>query len=479
VHGGIGLYFNRTEEELTLQTLTNAPFAITTAGALGACGSLGFANPFQDATGTCSIANPFPFSPPKPGEKNIDFNQFAPIGFGFVGLDRRFTAPRSTNFNLTIERQLDKATILSVGYVGNLGRHEEGAIVLNQAGQAPGVNPVAAAFGDGTTCTRGTRLLSPGLCPDPSPATQNPDLTWTLGAPVPGQAPFNLALYGHPGQELTEYNSNYNSLQVVVNRRFSKGLQLLAAYTWSRFFDQTSSLESNAFNFPGVNPFCAKCMYAPSANDAPHRFVVSYSYTLPFYSLTHKWRRLTDDWNVIGIYTLQHGTPVGVFDFRDYSINCDNNVGFFACMGQAQRTGAPLVFANPRVTQMNCDGTIAGHFWVASGAEFCNAPAAAFAVPDSGTLGTASRNPFYGPGINYGDMALEKKIRIDESRYLELRLESYNTFNHTNFANPTDNGFNSEDVQSLFGPFGKIFNTKTISTNGEGRAVQLGVKFYF
>jgi hypothetical protein len=148
-------------------------------------------------------------------------------------------------------------------------------------------------------------------------------------------------------------------------------------------------------------------------------------------------------------------------------------------MGQAQRTGAPLVFTNPRVTQLNCDGTVAGHFWVASGAEYCNAPAAAFTHPDSGTLGTASRNPFYGPGINYGDMALEKKIRIDESRYLELRLESYNTFNHTNFANPTDNGFNSEDVQSLFGPFGKIFNTKTISTNGEGRAVQLGVKFYF
>jgi hypothetical protein len=464
VHGGIGLYYNRSEEELALQTLTNAPFAITSAGALPACGSVGFANPFSDATGTCSTANPFPFKPFPVGDKNIDFSQFAPIGFGFVGEDPRFTAPRSTNFNLTIERQLDKATILSVGYVGNRGRHEEGAIVLNLAGQAPGVNPVAAAF-PGGGCTRGTRLLT-SLCPAPSIATENPDLTWTLGPPVPGQAPLNLALYGHPGQELTEFNSKYDSLQVLLNRRFSKGLQVLAAYTWSRYFDQTSSLENSAFNFPGINPFCSKCQYAPSSNDAPQRFVVSYTYTLPFYSLTHRWKRLTDDWNLSGIYTLQHGTPVGVFDFRDYSLTCDNNVGFFACPGQPVRTGAPLGIRDPR----NNNGSNPSNLYFNP---------AAFAIPASGTLGTASRNPLYGPGINYGDLALEKRIHIDESRYFELRLETYNTFNHTNFGNPSDNGFNSDDVQGLFGVFGKVYSTKTISTLGEGRAVQLGAKFYF
>jgi Carboxypeptidase regulatory-like domain len=462
VHGGIGLYYNRSEEELALQTLTNAPFAITSAGALPACGSVGFANPYLDATGTCSITNPFPFKPFPVGDKNIDFSQFAPIGFGFNTEAPGFTSPRSTNFNLTIERQIDKATILSVGYVGNRGRHEEGAIVLNLAGQAPGVNPAAAAF---PGCTRGTRLLT-ALCPAPSSATQNPDLTWTLGPPVPGQAPANLALYGHPGQEMTEFNSRYDSLQVLLNRRFSKGLQVQAAYTWSRYFDQTSSLESSAFNFPGINPFCYKCMWAPSSNDAPQRFVVSYTYTLPIYSLTHKWKALTDDWNLAGIYTLQHGTPVGVFDFRDYGITCDNNVGFFACPGQAMRTSAPLGIRDPR----NNNGSNPNNLYFNP---------AAFVIPASGTLGTASRNPLYGPGINYGDIALEKRIHIDESRYFELRLETYNTFNHTNFANPSDNGFNSDDVQSLFGVFGKVYSTKTISTLGEGRAVQLGAKFYF
>ncbi len=474
VHGGIGLYYNRSEEELALQTLTNAPFAITTAGATGGfnCGTPGFANPFISVTGSpCQViqgqtlTNPFPFTPPKPGATNIDFSQFAPIGFGFTGEDPRFTSPRSTNFNLTIERQIDKATILSVGYVGNRGRHEEGAIDLNLAGQAPGVNPAAAAF-PGGACTRGTRLATVGLCPI-TPITENADLTWTNGAPVPGATPYNVSIYGHPGQELTEFNSRYDSLQVTLNRRFSRGLQVLAAYTWSRYFDQTSSLENSAFNFPGINPFCYKCMWAPSSNDAPQRFVVSYTYALPIYSMTHRWRALTDGWNLSGIYTMQHGTPVSVFDFRDYGINYDVNNAFFAGPGQAVATGAPLGIRDPR----NNNGSNPQNLYFNP---------AAFSRPASGAQGTASRNPLYGPGINYGDLALEKRIHIDESRYFELRLETYNTFNHTNFANPADPGFfGNEDVQSLLGIFGKVYTTKTISTNGEGRAIQLGAKFYF
>ncbi len=480
VHGGIGLYYNRSEEETALETLINAPFAITGVGAssatstqpngLGSPCSPGFANPWISVTGgTCysgpaAVANPFPFHGFPVGDKNIDFSQFAPIGFSWSSLDSHWTAPRSTNFNLTIERQLDKATILSVAYVGNLGRHEEGAIVQNQAGQAPGVNPLVGPGTAWPSCTRGTRLASVGLCPITG-ITEKADLTWTNGTPAPGGTPLNPSVYGHPGLDLTEYNSNYNSMQVTLNRRFSKGLQVLAAYTWSRYFDETSSFENNAFNFPGINPYCLKCNYAPSANDAPQRFVVSYTYTLPIYSLTHKWRRLTDDWNLAGIYTLQHGTPVGLFDFRDYSATCDNNVGFFTCPGVPNQV-APVGIRDPR----NNHGDNPNNLYFNP---------AAFVIPASGTLGTASRDPIYGPGINYGDIALEKRIHIDESRYFELRLETYNTFNHTNFNNPSDNGFNSDDVQSLFGTFGKVYSTKTISTGGEGRAVQLGAKFYF
>jgi hypothetical protein len=488
VHGGVGMYYNRSEEELALQTLTNAPFAITTAGATGGatCGSPNFENPFISVTGSpCQIVagttltNPFPFTPPAPGATGIDFAQYAPIGLGFNTEDPRFTSPRSVNFNLTIERQLDKATILSLAYVGNRGRHEEGAINLNLAGSAPGVNPIAAAAG----CSSGLGLAS-APCPQ-TPTTENPDLTWTNGAPVAGATAYNLAVYGHPGQQETEFNSRYDSLQVTLNRRFSKGLQVLAAYTWSRYFDQTSSLENSAFNFPGINPFDAHSMWAPSANDAPQRFVVSYTYTLPFYELTRKWKRLTDDWNLVGIYTLQHGTPIPVFDFASTSLTCDDFVSFYACPDRADRiAGAPLGIQNPRRDPL---GPSDIH---SNGAPYFSPAAFGTPVPGLG-IGNASRNPLYGPGFNYGDMALEKRIHIDETRYFELRLETYGTFNHANFANPATPGFNAEDVAegganpgNAFGipvgpPFGRLFTTRTISTNGEGRAVQLGAKFYF
>ena len=246
-----------------------------------------------------------------------------------------------------------------------------------------------------------------------------------------------------------------------MNRRFSNGLQVLAAYTWSRYFDQTSSLENSAFNFPGVNPFSSRTMWAPSANDAPQRFVISYNYVLPIYKLTHKWKALTDDWSLVGIYTLQHGVPIPVFDLSGQSLTCDLNVSFYACQDRASFSGAPIGITNPR--------TNPDHLYFNP---------AAFTLPAPGQLGSANRNPLYGPGINYGDMAIEKDVHISESRYFQLRFETYNTFNHTNFSNPANFG-SSEDASGLIGNLGQIFSTKTITTGGEGRAVQLGAKFYF
>jgi|HubBroStandDraft_1064217.scaffolds.fasta_scaffold00455_2 hypothetical protein len=481
IHGGVGLYFNRTEEELALQTLENAPFALSSSGATGgACGTPAFATPFvtvaPTVNPTCSLINPFPYAPPALGATSLPaglpVSTFFPVGLGFNGEDPKFTAPRSTNFNLTVERQLDKSTILSVAYVGNIGRHEEGAYGLNYAGVSPGTNAAAAAY-NGGTCQIGLGQLNSSACPQ-TPITIANQFTggYTLGTPVPGATPLNLAVYGQGGIQATGYNSNYNSLQVTLNRHFSNGLQLLAAYTWSRYFDQTSSLENGAFNFPGINPFDPKSMYAPSGNDAPQRFVVSYTYTLPFFKLTHRWKALTDDWNLSGVYTLQHGFPIPVFDLLGTSLTCDLFATFYACPDRAVRTSAPLGIGNPRNNPYTVGGVTNTNYWFNP---------AAFTIPASGTgIGSASRNPLYGPGINYGDMAIEKNIHIDESRYFQLRLETFNTFNHANFANPATPGFTNEDASGATGPtFGEIFSVRQISTNGDGRVLQLGAKFYF
>jgi len=472
VRGGIGLYYNRSEEELALQTLLQPPFALGTTGA-SSISSPAFATPFSTVNsapvGTTlsgSKANPFPFSPPSPGATNIDFSTYAPIGLDVNVSDPKLTTPRATNFNLNIQRQLSKSTIVTVGYVGSIGRHEEGAYDANLAGQFPGVNPILAATG----CPFGLAMAG---CLQ-TPITENANLTWTNGTPVPGASPFNLNVYGHPGIQATAYNSNYNSLQVEFNRHFSNGLQVQAAYTWSRSFDQTSNLENSAFNFPGINGFDPRDMYAPSANDAPQRFVINYRYTLPFYKMGHHLRRLTDDWNLVGIYTLQSGFPIPVFDELGHSLTCDLFDAFYTCPDRANFGGA-VTKVNPRNYQVSANGGAGepGNYWFTNGST-----AFPIGAPGSG-IGTASRNPLYGPGINYGDMALEKDVHISESKYLQLRLETFNTFNHANFAPPGNVGTSEDASGANSSTFGQVFGVRTLTTNGDGRVVQLGLKIYF
>jgi hypothetical protein len=433
IRGGIGLYFNRSSSEATLQTLTNVPFSTISIGA-GTIGSPGFANPYSTvnpaavgafASGTTN--NPFPFTAPAAGS-SPNFAQFEPIGVNDVFYDPHLTSPRSTNFNLNFQYQVSKSTVATIAYVGTIGRHLEGAYNMNPAGQASG-NPAAVAEG----------------------ATND----FNLPVLAPDTYQYNPNVYGGIGVYASGWNSNYNSLQAQINRHFSNGLQFQAAYTWSRYFDYTSSLENSAFNNPGFNALNFARNYGPSANDAPQRLVVNYVYTLPFYKYGHHFKRLTDDWNLSGIGTFQHGFPVAVFQTAFNDLQGSPSQQFFASPDFANATGAPLnINHNPRnnPTQQ----------WVNP---------AAFAVPAVGTQGTANRDPFYGPGLNFWDMALEKSIHFTESMYFQLRLETFNTFNHANFGPPVNN------VAS--GAFGEINTVQQISTNGAGRVVQLGGKFYF
>jgi hypothetical protein len=449
IRGGIGLYYNRSEEESTLQTLGNAPFSLLTSG-VGQFGtSPNFANPYNSVnpaavvtpggsvTSVCptgcaqaSLAIPFPFAPPTKGT-SPSFAPFEPIGFDQVVEDPRLTSPRSTNYNLTFQYQVSKSTVATIGYVGNVARHLEGAYNLNPAGQAPGVNPTAVALG----CTSDFFL---GSCTGGASFQYNPNV------------------YGQFGIFATDWSSNYNSLQASINRHFSNGLQFQAAYTWSRYFDYTSNLENSAFNNPGFNNFNNAQNYGPSANDAPQRLVINYTYTLPFYKYGHHWKRITDDWNLSGITTFQHGFPVAAFETNYDDLQWSYPDAFFAPPSFVNATGAPLnINHNPRNS--------ATQQWVNP---------AAFTAPPAGTIGTANRNPFYGPGLNFWDVALEKSVHFTESMYFQLRLETFNTFNHAQFAAPVN------DV-SATGAFGAVDTVQPITTDGAGRVVQIAGKLYF
>lgn len=439
VHAGFGLYYNRSEEELALQNLSTPPFSVTSFGVGGIGGSPSLANPYAGWCGgaspaACSTANPFPYTAPPPGAA-VNFAALEPLTINT--LSPNFGVPVSENYNVTVERQLTGSLILNVGFVGNVAHHLEGAYELNPAGQAPGINPAAAAAG----CT----AANLGTCA-PTTFRYNPVTT--------GLAAIN--------QQSTEFNSNYNSLQVSLNKHFSHGLSFLAAYTWSRYFDQNSTFDNQAaFVPPGINPFSFSSMYAPSDNDAPQRFVFNYDYTLPVYHYVHSWRPLTDGWKLVGIVTLQHGFPVLVANSAFPSDTCwaTAEVVDVPCWDRPNRvSGVPLNIGDPRNNNLNG----APNYWF-------NPAAFTSAAPGTG-IGNSSRNPLYGPGINNFDMALLKDIHFGESKYLELRFEAFNTFNHAQFGTPVS------DINSP--EFGRILGTFTGGGIAE-RVLQLSGKLYF
>jgi len=439
VHAGFGLYYNRSEEELALQNLSTPPFSVTSFGVGGVGGSPSLQNPYAGWCGgatpaACSTANPFPYSAPAAGTA-VDFSALEPLTINT--LSKNFGVPYSENYNLTVERQVTNSMVLSVGYVGNVAHHLEGAYELNPAGQAPGVNPAAVAAG----------------C---NPAN--------LGVCAAGTFPYNPLTTGLAAinQQATEFNSNYNSLQVSLNKHFSHGLEFMAAYTWSRYFDENSTFDNQAgFVGPGINPFSFSSMYAPSDNDAPQRLVLNYDYTLPFYHFVQRWRPLTDGWKLVGIMTFQHGFPVLMSNSANPSDTCwaAAEVVDVPCWDRPDRvSGVPFNLSNPR--NYNVGGL--PNYWF-------NPAAFASAAPGTG-IGNASRNPLYGPGIDNFDMSLLKDIHVTESKYFELRFEAFNTFNHAQFAEPVGDVNNPN--------FGRILGTFTGGGIAE-RVLQLSGKFYF
>ncbi len=443
IRGGFGVYFNRTEEELGLQQLSAYPFSFASQGATSVGGSPGFANPFADIAGGPVAPNPFPFTPPAKGSK-VDFSQFYPLDFSTI--NPNFTDPYAMNFNFNIQRELPGAMILQVGYVGALGRHLE----MVYEGNPVSASGVAACAADPTCIAN--RVFQTYFYPDHAL-----------------YAPGNI--FAGVGTQSSFGVSNYNSLQIQLQKRLSHGLMFQASYTWAHSIDDSSGYEGSG-GAPGLGRVTDPYNYALSRGDSNfdvrHRFVINYDYEIP--SLTRFWnngfvKHVVDGWRVGGITTLQTGFPIIVGDTGFRSLQCDA-LFYYGCWDAPNVVGFPSIYDPRNATIVNATkgGTTprTNYYFNPN----------AFALEPFGTLGNAGRNNFHGPGINNTDLVLAKDFRWTESRWLELRLEGFNVFNHAQFnligaAAP----LNFEDIQAS--TFGQTL------TAAQGRVVQLGAKIYF
>lgn len=463
VRGGLGIYYNRDQEEEALQNLSSPPYFFQSIGAADFGGSPGFKDPFTDVTAAVSEPNPFPYVLPRPGSQ-LNWSNYAEGQISNVA--KNYLVPYSYNFNLNIQRQLTGNMVLQIGYVGAVGRklsRISEADPITAAGHAAcAANPACSSDGARLHLDYPQYAAQPAIVP---------------GSVDPVFAPAGIPWYLSVGNQLSNGASSYHSLQASLAKQLSHGLYFTLAYTYSHALDNSSGYESSsATSSPNsvggsngrvVNsvPGFEYLNYGNSDYDARHRFVALYNYEVPLLQSMRDnvlMKEALGGWHLTGVTALQTGFPVTITESGIYaSLWCDQ-FSYYGCSDTPNTSNFHIPTLNPRNK---------GNAWFNT---------SVFSPEKTGTFGNVGRNFFHGPGYNYTNLSLYKDFPIgkESSRFLEIRLESYNVFNHANFGQP-DGDFSDST-------FGQVLSVDQPSSFGgqandpqPGRATQLGAKFSF
>jgi hypothetical protein len=483
IRGGYGIYYNRDQEEQSLQNLLDPPFVTVSTGIGDVGGSPSFASPFTDVSGTGSLANKFPAAIPAPGDTNIDWPDLYSLN-GYATFDRNlYTVPYAQNFNLNIQRALPGNLLLQVGYIGSLGRRlaswYDGDNITAAGHAACLAGSVPTGFPASLNCNSGLAASIHTYFPQ---FTAEPVIVPGTGNGAIPNLPSGLPWYKSVAQQTTTGSSNYNSLQIGLIKAVSHGLYFSAAYTYSHGLDNGSGYESTTGGggLSGVGPSqiytpgYTYLNYGDSDYDARSRFVTSYVYTVPVFSgMRNNWllREAVAGWEIGGVTALQSGFPVPIEQGQQRSLWCDGD-SYFGCGDVPMTSTYHIQRENPREVQSFMVNGVqqTGHFFF-NPSSFSNEPI--------GTYGNVKRNFFHGPGFNYTNMQLSKNFMVSsshENRYLQLRIEAFNAFNHANFSGPGGNfssGTTFAEVSSV---------DVSADVNGDpspARSFQLVGKFYF
>ena len=322
-----------------------------------------------------------------------------------------YKQPASYQWSIGVQRQLSSRSVLSIAYVGNTNRFQNDYRENNlpdQAALIPIINGVGGA-----------------------------NYNTAAGLPYPGFHSIDLST--------NEANSHYNSLQVDLSSQVGKDLTLRAFYTLSRTIDAVSTGGTGGGqDLQNVSNPYAGWLYdvGPGGYDRTHNASVNFIYDIPVFR--HNENRLVrgalGGWEVSGIVTLTSGLPINP-----------------QLTGGQSSNGLPNATNRPdQVASVSYPHTATEWFSTSS-----------FALPAVGSFGDAKHNSLRGPGRDNWNLSLFKSFVLSETRgsRLELRIESFNTWNHTEF-NQVSNGLGS----SNFGQVTSAFDP---------RVFQLGGKIYF
>lgn len=410
VRGGYGIFYNAINADSLAQI--NAPYAGTQSAFLGDAAdpftSTGLANPPVTLPGKfdCSQIPTYPF---------YDCGIF-PLPLAGLYTSTNLKLPYYQQYNLSVQRQITPSVMIEVSYVGNKGSRIPGYVPKNPA----------------------LFITDPITGDPPSEDNANDRVRYEPGI---------LAPYGYTYENYM--HSNYNALEVQGTKRFGNGATILASYTWAKSLDMISNNNSSG---DISNPFNLESDYGPSSFQRKHSLVVSWLYNLPIHFSNPIANSLLGGWTVTAIQTYQSGTPITFFAGQDVALDGTGS-------GSQHAQLLPGESANTvRISHPSRPAMVAQYF-----------NTAAFQDPSAtppGTYGNTSRGFITGPAYANTDASVLKTFALHSSLRFQLRLESFNTFNQVNFANPSSNVSSSA--------FGHI--RSTTSAGQQGRQLQIGAK---
>jgi hypothetical protein len=494
---GWGIFYNPIEELVMAQFGAEPPF-----GGSSSISDVFFNTPFVNQ-GDYVAPNPFNgvITPTKNQPTDLSF--FRPILL-YGEFQPHLRTQDTTQYNLTIQRELTPSTMLQIGYVGSQGHRllashdinpstpQTCLDIMSVAAESPNpiTNPYVTSYGLGANCAPTFEdsqwTISPQATAPPGgfhvPYGPNGPTVIPAGTSIGSVAPNGLNLvglrpYSSPNcnpytgpytgastsvgcpadgvpifteifAEDTIANSAYNALEMMLQKRFSRGLQFQAAYTFSKSIDNGSTFEET------LDPFNYRASRALSLFNSKQRFVISYDWELPIRKYSGFAGKVLDDWEVSGITQFQSGFPIRLDTEDDTELI--NSLFFLGT--EAPNLVAPFQKLNPKNVYSSLGLSTAGYWF--NPADFQDPPLGQF---NNGT----QRAICCGPGLEDWDFSVHKKIPFSEARYLQFRAEIFNVFNRTNFSNP-DGHFSDGPTE-----FGRITQA------GDPRLFQFALKFFF
>jgi hypothetical protein len=394
---------------------------------------------------------------------------------GLTAVSPQDTTPNVYSYNLGIQRNVGKGVVVDIAYVGSLGRNLEQVINVNAV-------PYGATFKASSQNLFLYNNAIPAVQSGLPPAYAAAGLSFDGVNALPQDFLRPYTGYGDISDRNNGASSNYNSLQISVNRQISHGLIVSGAYTLSKNF------VTNNTDTDSVNPFNTRAYeYRLASNDQLHNLVVSYVYNVPgaaHYAGNGRIARAAfDGWELSGVSIFRTGTPLEISPSIS-GVNAGQVITGSYTFGPLFYNTAPVLISG-----------------AGNNGEHININSLYLGQP--GELAPWPRTYIRNPGTNNTDLSLYKNFKVtsDGRKYLQLRLEAFNAFNHTQFSgyNTSTNlttaagatgsavlnvaNFSSLVITNNLRPAG---STKTLgsyfgeySGTREQRIVQLAAKFYF